>query len=344
MATPKVFISSTCYDLKYIRENLRYFVRTLGYDPILSEDGSIFYNPIQHTHDACLTEIPNTQLFVLIIGGRYGGKFHDSDTSITNAEYREAVRLKIPVFALVESGVYAEHNLYQKNRKNTEIDLEKLDFPSVDSTKIFEFIDEVRGNSINNALVPFRDFGDIEAYLRQQWAAMMFDFLNTRNEERRVSDTLAALGGMNERIEMLSKQILASVGTKEAKIEAELYEEMIGSEAIRDLSYWRLRPTPADVLTNETFKLCADSLGVCFTVNDDDDGYSLSSAPDPTISRPKFDSDSREYLKLRKSLIDVLQAADVNVETYVGSKLDSSGKGKEDVQPRIGLGRKSKLG
>lgn len=73
MAIPRVFISSTWYDLKYIRENLRYFVRTLGYDPVLSEDGSVFYNPGLHTHDACLTEIPTCQLFVLIIGGRFGG-------------------------------------------------------------------------------------------------------------------------------------------------------------------------------------------------------------------------------------------------------------------------------
>ena len=45
MAIPRVFISSTCYDLKYIRENLRFFIKTIGYDPILSEEGGIFYDP-----------------------------------------------------------------------------------------------------------------------------------------------------------------------------------------------------------------------------------------------------------------------------------------------------------
>jgi hypothetical protein len=52
MAIPRVFISSTWYDLKYIRENLRYFVKTLGYEPVLSEEGSVFYDPSLHTHDA----------------------------------------------------------------------------------------------------------------------------------------------------------------------------------------------------------------------------------------------------------------------------------------------------
>ncbi|MEH7356711.1 DUF4062 domain-containing protein, partial [Neobacillus drentensis] len=108
MASPKVFISSTCYDLKYIRENIKYFVRTLGYEPILSEDGDVFYNPQSHTHDSCLDEIPNCQMFVLIIGGRYGGEFKGTQHSITNAEYKEAIKQKIPVFTLVEQGVYSD--------------------------------------------------------------------------------------------------------------------------------------------------------------------------------------------------------------------------------------------
>src|SRR6478672_2964148 len=99
MAIPRVFVSSTCYDLKYIRENLRYFIRTLGYEPVLSEDGSVFYNPVLHVEDACLTEIPTCQLFVLIVGGRYGTRYQGGDSSITNEEFREAVKQRIPVFA-----------------------------------------------------------------------------------------------------------------------------------------------------------------------------------------------------------------------------------------------------
>jgi hypothetical protein len=42
MATPRVFISSTCYDLKYIRENLKFFIQNAGYEPVLSEEGNVF--------------------------------------------------------------------------------------------------------------------------------------------------------------------------------------------------------------------------------------------------------------------------------------------------------------
>ena len=87
MAVPRVFVSSTCYDLKYIRENIRYFINNMGFESILSEDGDVFYAPEQHTHDACLSEVQNCQMFVLIIGGRYGGNYKQEDKSITNKEY-----------------------------------------------------------------------------------------------------------------------------------------------------------------------------------------------------------------------------------------------------------------
>jgi len=318
MAIPKVFISSTCYDLKYIRENLKYFVKTLGYEPILSEDGSIFYNPAQHTQDACLTEIPNSQLFVLIIGGRYGGKYQQQEESVTNMEYREAVRLHIPVFALVESAVYNDHHLYSKNLHNDKIKIGDIKFPSVDSVKIFSFIDEVRKNGVNNALVPFRDFGDIESYLRQQWAGMMFSFLSEKNEQKRVEDTLNALSKMNSTIEMLSKQILVSVGTEDAKIDAALYEEMIASEAIRDFSYWKVRPTPVHILVNGSFRTCAKSLNVDFRIDEDDKGISIS--PSGKISRKKFDNSSNEYKALRQKLVDILKEAGTTPERYLSKR------------------------
>ena len=140
MAVPRVFVSSTCYDLKYIREDLRYFINNMGFESILSEEGDVFYSPNQHTHDACLSEIPNCQIFVLIIGGRYGGSYRKENKSITNMEYNQAVKSKIPVFALVESNVWNDHFVYQKNKKNPEVNAEAIIYPNVDNLKIFEFI------------------------------------------------------------------------------------------------------------------------------------------------------------------------------------------------------------
>lgn len=312
MARPRVFISSTCYDLKYIRENLKYFVKTIGYEPVLSEEGSIFFNPSKHTHDACIAEVPNTQIFVLIIGGRYGGKFKDGDHSITNAEYREAVKLKIPVFALVEQQVYNDHGVYIKNK---EVDLSNFKFPSVDNIKIFDFIDEVRSNSINNAIVPFKDFSDMEEFLRSQWAGMMHAYLTSENENMRLTSTLMGLEEVNERIELISEKILETVGGEKANLEIELYDMMIGNEAVRAISYFGVNPKPSTVLINSTFRQCAKSLGVKLEINEDDEGYSVSVSGE--ISRPKFDSVCKLYTALRTEMVGLLKTHGYTIEDFV---------------------------
>ena len=314
MAIPRVFISSTCYDLRYIRENLKYFIKTLGYEPVLSEEGSIYFDPTLSTQDSCLREVPSCQLFVLIIGGRFGEAYKHTETSITNVEYREAVKSKIPVFALVDNSVHSEYFVYQKNKNNPEINENKIVYPSVDSTKIFDFIEEVRRNSVNNALVPFTDFSDTEAYLRQQWAGMMFSFLTRQNEDRRVADTLSTLTQISEKIEFLSTQILKSIGTEEAKLMSELYDVMMSHSCIRDLTWFKLKPTPRDVLKHDAFKDCAASLGkklkVVFEVD-----FSLSGADE--IAADTLESDSKDYYKLREEMLKILLKYKISLEDFL---------------------------
>lgn len=189
MAIPRVFISSTCYDLKHIRESLKYFVRTLGYEPVLSDEGDVFYSPVSHTHDACLKEVETCQIFILIIGGRYGSNFKDSEQSITNHEYRSAISLGIPVFALVEDGVYSDNHLFISNKSKNPSFYENIDYPSVDSIMVFDFIDEVKRKVENNAIQSFKDFTDIEGYLKKQWAGMMYDFIVNKKSEKSSSLT-----------------------------------------------------------------------------------------------------------------------------------------------------------
>ena len=314
MAIPRVFISSTCYDLRYIRENLKYFIKTLGYEPVLSEEGSIYFDPTLSTQDSCLREVPSCQLFVLIIGGRFGESYKHTGVSITNVEYREAVKSKIPIFALVDNSVHSEYFVYQKNKNNPEINGDKIVYPSVDSAKIFDFIEEVRRNSVNNALVPFSDFSDIEAYLRQQWAGMMFSFLTRQNEDRRVADTLSTLTQISEKVEFLSTQILKSIGTEEAKLMSELYDMMMGSECVRDLAFFRLKPTPKDILQNKTFKDCGESLGKKLKIVHEVD-FSLSAGGE--IESSKFEGDSNEYLKLRKQMSETLSKYNISLENFL---------------------------
>lgn len=43
MAIPKVFISSTYYDLKQERDNIARFIKDLGYEPIMHERAGVTY-------------------------------------------------------------------------------------------------------------------------------------------------------------------------------------------------------------------------------------------------------------------------------------------------------------
>jgi len=224
MAFPRVFVSSTCYDLGEIRDVLVSFISSYSYEPVLSERGDIFYHPDLHTHESCVQEIENCQFFILIIGGRFGGEYvADRSKSVVNAEYQAARQSDIPVFCFVKRGVLEEHRIYERNKGNKGL-IDKISFPSIEQQEyaidIFEFIDEVRNSPVNNGIFPF-DFGrDIHDILKKQWAGMMFDFLT----RRRVQKELEMATGLIGKLTLASKkteEILEKVYVHLDKDEAE---------------------------------------------------------------------------------------------------------------------------
>lgn len=322
MATPRIFVSSTFYDLKYIRENLKYFIKTIGYEPVLSEDGDVFYNPKQHTHDSCLTEVPACQMFVLIIGGRFGGTYINGSKSITNMEYEAAINEKIPVFALAESAILAEHKVYNDNIKNNKkIKAEDISYPSVDNVKVFEFIDEVRKYTVNNAIVPFRDFTDIEQYLKKQWAGMMFNFLNDNIQQNRVATTLEEITKVNQKIEVLTTQILKSVGKDLQLVTVKLYEIMISNESYRAITYFvndkskfHVKVNPTDFMKVKSFTELADSVGVKLVVNESDD-FTITSAGGMDSSY--FKKSEKAFQELIQSFLKILSEYGLDFKNYI---------------------------
>lgn len=211
MAVPKVFISSTCFDLKEVRDSLSRFVKSFGFDPVLSEHGDVFYHPDLHTHEACVHEVSNCQMFILLIGGRFGGTYiHDKEKSITNAEYIAAKDHGIPIFTYIKKNVLDNHHLFQANKKKSF--LKELDFPAIekqeDALDIFNFIDQVRKSPTNNAFEGFEVSLDIESRLRKQWSGMFFDFLKNREVKEQVTVAnvmLTALQNSNDKLEEMMK-------------------------------------------------------------------------------------------------------------------------------------------
>lgn len=144
MAAPRVFVSSTCYDLKEIRYQLRNFITDFGFDPVMSEFGDIFYNYDQHVQDACLDEINKCQLFVLIIGNNYGSIYHNNTDpnslpdSVTLKEFKKALETNIYKHIFINRFVNYDYQNYVRT-------LEKEIFDYLSRNDVADSkIDEVR--------------------------------------------------------------------------------------------------------------------------------------------------------------------------------------------------------
>jgi hypothetical protein len=217
MASPRVFVSSTCYDLADERDGLVGFCSAFGFDVALSERGDVFYHPDLHTHTACVRETSNCHIFVLVIGGRFGGKYVvDKTKSITNAEYVAAREQGLPIFTFVKQDVLNDHNVWQRNKDKPFAS--DILYPSIDKQEyavdIFQFIDQVRLSPTNNGFFGFRLSKEIFDFLRKQWAGMFHEYLQTRALSRQLSatnETLATLAAASEKIEEIVKGIYKNV-------------------------------------------------------------------------------------------------------------------------------------
>lgn len=193
MAKPRVFVSSTFYDLKFIRREIERFVLDqVGFEPVLFERSSVTYKPDQSLEESCYDEIKNCQLVVLVIGGKVGSESQSSEAetledsivkrkSITFMEYENARNNNIPIFTFVLSDVLSEYRTYLANKENSKFVPAHVDHPAV-----FELISDIYSREKNNSVYKFQEVDDIIDTLRSQWAGLFFEYL-----QKAKSDDLA---------------------------------------------------------------------------------------------------------------------------------------------------------
>ncbi len=238
MPSPKIFLSSTCYDLGMVREQLRSFFIRLGYDPILSEYSDILYDPRTHTHTSCIQEVPNADIVVLLIGSRFGGKAvpealnavdlealvkssfditvlsEPEKLSITQLEVLKAIDATVPVFAFVEEKVMHDHFVYLKNKEISD----KIKFPSIEKAEsakyIFDFIAFLHQCNKGNSIIPFAKIEDIESHLLKQWGALFQKLLRERREDTHESRKMFTI---SEQIEDIKTAIISTIDNSKAR-------------------------------------------------------------------------------------------------------------------------------
>jgi uncharacterized protein DUF4062 len=188
---PAVFVSSTFYDLVQVREDLRQFISSLGYRPLLSELPSFPVDPTQSTIDNCRRIVEQeADMLVLVIGGRYGKPVPKDLKSVTNLEYLTARAKGIPIFAFVDTRVLA---LLDHWRDNPDANFSA----TVDTPKLFEFIEKVRAED-SVWMDEFDKAGDIQEVLRIRWAYLMkrgLGLIHAMRSEKAALDALRGLRG-----------------------------------------------------------------------------------------------------------------------------------------------------
>jgi hypothetical protein len=204
MAKPRIFVSSTYFDLKHIRSSLDLFIDGLGYESILSEKGDIAYSPDIPLDESCYREVENVDIFILIIGSRYGSEatteekkenrtFFERYESITKKEYETALSNDIPSYILVETNVYAEYKTYLRNKGSNEIN-----YAHVESINIFKFIEEVLSKQRNNPIFTFERYAQIEEWLKSQWAGLFRELLRRKTQQTQLKSLTAEVTGLQE--------------------------------------------------------------------------------------------------------------------------------------------------
>src|SRR3954447_21910649 len=91
MAEPlTVFLSSTIEDFGHVREEIATRLRARGFGVRMSERSDFPVTPGVTSHEACLEAVRDSQVFVLLVGHRFGGEYKKQNKSITWREWEEA--------------------------------------------------------------------------------------------------------------------------------------------------------------------------------------------------------------------------------------------------------------
>lgn len=187
MAKPRIFISSTFYDLRQIRSELDKFIMNLGYEPLRNEEGDIPYGKEEELQKYCYREIENVDILISIIGNRYGSPAVTDDKekeySVTQREIKTAYERNKQVYIFIDKNVLTEYETYLLNKKSKDIT-----YKYVDNKNIYKFIEEVKSWSHNNNIKDFETADDITKYLKEQFAGLFKQYMDDRSKVEEILD------------------------------------------------------------------------------------------------------------------------------------------------------------
>lgn len=241
---PRVFVSSTYYDLKHVRERIEKFIYNYGFEPILFESDKVTYQHGKDIDHSAYFEVGLCHIMVLIVGGRYGSpssqqkldeerkKYDEDYISITRKEFETAAERNIPILIFIDKNVYSEFQTYKENQEYfEELYIQKtkesngFKFAHVDHVNVFRFIDGIRTKPIKT----FEKVEEIEDYIKAQLSGMFYLYLESlkkQSDDNKILDAVAELNNVTLRM----NEMLSSVGKEILGKDKEEYERVIESQ------------------------------------------------------------------------------------------------------------------
>lgn len=187
MANPRVFVSSTYYDLQHIRNDIRIFIQGLGYDPVMHDRGNIPYTQSETLEESCYNEVATCDILICIIGNKFGTQSSTGNNySITMNELQRAISQRKKVYIFINHEVYTENMTYLVNKDNG------FKPAHVDDIRIHEFIADMKQVVKNHPIIPFHTVPDILDNLKLQFAGL-FQHLLSQESSITESKTFADL-------------------------------------------------------------------------------------------------------------------------------------------------------
>jgi hypothetical protein len=168
MKKGKIYISSTCFDLKDLRAELANEIASWGYQSMWNESPNFPVRQGMHSHDACLDAVKKSDIFVLIIDGRYGGvysgdKYPKKDISITQYETEIALSENKQILTFVRDDIWSERAIYKKNLE----DGIKIQLFYAKDERVYEFIEFInKQKQASNWINQFKNSVELKDILK----------------------------------------------------------------------------------------------------------------------------------------------------------------------------------
>lgn len=173
MAVPRVFISSTYYDLRQVRNNIGNSLEELGYKPVMHERSGVAYTQTQELEKDCYQELSTCDIVVCIIGNHFGTRSANEDgLSITMKEIQTAILNKKKVYVFISKDVFIENRIYEANQNNGGFVA-----AYADNVEIHEFILKLRREVRIHPISEFETTEEIVNTLKLQFAGLFQNLL-----------------------------------------------------------------------------------------------------------------------------------------------------------------------